>query len=222
MPIDELGIGFSRSTRHKTTLFFFFYYFLFCPYFLGGWVSSCFPNVRLCYLLFIRPARTREDIARHEFLRGRYIYKYIPAADAAARSGVVKIKRLRVASRRRWQKENPRNKSLRPRSPQRLRDRKEKKERKRGNLMVLDRRRPKGIRPIKVYILLFFLFPSSYTGAFSTWGSGSSAEFNRVSSVSWLKEQGIQVDSINVGSLLITLCYYAGGVRGLSVQLTLK
>lgn len=117
MPIDELAIGFSRSTRHKTTLFFFLLLFFLSLFFFRIEFPRVFPmSVFVTYFLY--DLRERGRILPGTSFSA--VHKYIPAADAtaAARSGAVKIKRLRVASRRRrWQKENPRNKSLRPRSP---------------------------------------------------------------------------------------------------------
>lgn len=74
--------------------------FVFC--FGGGGVE--FPRVfpmSVFVTYFLYDLRERGRILPSTSFSAVDIYKYIPVADAAARSGVVKIKRLRVASRRR-------------------------------------------------------------------------------------------------------------------------
>lgn len=76
--------------------------FVFC--FGGGGVE--FPRVfpmSVFVTYFLYDLRERGRILPSTSFSAVDIYKYIPAADADAdaRSGVVKIKRLRVASRRR-------------------------------------------------------------------------------------------------------------------------
>ena len=150
---------------------------------------------------FLYDLREREDIAQHTS-SPVYIYIYIPAL------GVVKLKRLRVASRR-WQKKNPHvtNPSDRdpPKAPwqKRRNERRRKKKKKRKEVTWCKRRRPKGA-PYKST----FSFPSSYIyrGHFQpgSWiATRNSIEFPPAGEARYINT--LQVDSINVESL-ITLC----------------